>query len=481
MIELPYTPQPRQQLAHIAKASEVFYGGSAGSGKSAYLRWDAVDFCINCPKLFAMLFRRKFTQLQNNQIRPLQLALPSQVAEWNESRKEFRFFNGSILTMKHMEHEQDIDDIQGLDIHYAGIDEAAQFTPYQLAYIRSRMRLGDYRGTLEKLISKTPRLRYYLERLPRLTMASNPGGEAHQYLKDNYITPAPPEVEHVGEDGISRIFIPARMPDNKYIDANYEKQFDELPAWQRDQLVNGDWDAVSGAYFDCFRRDEHVIQPFSIPHHWTKFRGFDWGFHEPFACGWLAVADGTPVMDRNGDQLTFEPGTLIVYREWYGAIKGKRGWTNRGIRLDPEAVGRGILERETGEEVAYGVADPSCWRSDGGPSVAERMVKAGVVWQKAANEREAGSQALYQRLKRKTLYFFDTCENLIRTIPLMIVDDKKPESYTKMMSDHCVDFLRYSVMTRPAVTERKKRVSGILLPTLDDLMKGQVTEEQPWL
>ena len=53
-----------------------------------------------------------------------------------------------------------------------------------------------------------------------------------------------------------------------------------------------------------------------------------------------------------------------------------------GLKLHAEEVGKGIAEREQGESIAYGVLDPSAFKEDGGPSIAERIARGsgGKVW-----------------------------------------------------------------------------------------------------
>jgi hypothetical protein len=47
------------------------------------------------------------------------------------------------------------------------------------------------------------------------------------------------------------------------------------------------------------------------------------------------------------------------------------------------------------------------------------------------------------------IYFFDTCKDSIRTIPLMMYDEHKPEDLDSDLEDHAVDEIRYFCMMRP--------------------------------
>lgn len=464
-IRFDYIPQPRQKVFHNASARQILYGGAAGGGKSAAIRWDAIDFCLNCPGLTAVIFRRTQPQLLRNHIMEIKRELPSEIGIYNETHKHFQFHNGSVLIFKSLEYDRDCEDIQGWEIHAAYVDEAGQLTPYMLDYIISRTRLGKYNQVMESWPAK---LDAYKDRLPRYALSANPGGISHHYLKTKFIDPAPPETvfydetlknpEDEADLGWSTIYIPASMRDNAYLDAGYAAQFGNLPEHQQRQLRDGDWNVVPGAFFDCFDSRKHVVKPFKVPDHWTRFRSCDWGHATPFSVGWWAVSDGTSVVNNAGESVTFPDGSLIRYREWYGCFKKNNQPTTKGLRLSGTEVAEGILERED-ETINYSVADPSMWRTDGGPSQAERALKAGVAFRKADNQREIGWQEMYRRIKDGYLYVFDTCHDFIRTIPAIESDEKRPEDITQTNrggEDHIADETRYACMSRP-ITRRFQR------------------------
>jgi hypothetical protein len=407
--------------------------------------------------------------------------LPSEIGVYNETHKHFQFYNGSVMIFKSLEYDRDCEDIQGWEIHHAGVDEAGQLTPYMLNYIISRIRLGKYSKLME---TWGPEKDIFKERLPRYALSANPGGISHHYLKHKFIDPAAPETVFYDESlrnpddpsdkGWSTVYIPASMRDNQYLDSGYAAQFGDLPEHQQKQLRDGDWNVVPGAFFDCFDSVRHVIKPFKIPEHWTRFRSCDWGHATPFSVGWWAISDGKELTNNAGEKVTYPEGAMIRYREWYGCKKKNGLSTTKGLRLSGTELGTGILKRQAKDEkINFSVADPSMWRTDGGISQAERALKAGVVFQKADNQRELGWQEFYRRMKDGMLFVFETCPDFIRTIPSIEADEKRPEDITSTNrggEDHIADESRYACMSRPMIRKlnlKKPRTSAL---TFNDIM-----------
>jgi hypothetical protein len=484
-MRLSYSPQPRQLVLHQTQADQILYGGAAGGGKSHAIRWDLIDFCIHVPNLNATLFRRTLPMLLKNHIIPLRRELPKDygLGTYNETRKMYEFVNGSILQFQHIEYDRDCDDIQGSELHVAGIDEAGQMTPYMLGWIQSRVRLGEAQERFKEYIKLDPKIKPYLDRLPRLVMGSNPGGESHHFLKEQFIDPAPAETKFDVEFESpltgrkvkkSRIFIPAKMTDNRFLDDGYEAQFAGLPEWQQKQLISGDWNVVPGAFFDCWG-PTNIIRPFAIPDHWTRMWSCDWGFRQPFWIGEWVISDGTLVSDLGGQDIKFPADCMILVREWYGQEKG-----NKGIRMSAFDVG---VELKSWRQPEIRVADPSLWRSDSGPSPAERFAQAGIYWNKADNEREAGWQEMYARIRDKMLLSFDTNHHFNRVIPTLEHDEKKLEDVWKKGEDHPGDGGRYACMARPYKKEKPVEKipwwQDVRLPTFNEVMNRRRPSSGP--
>ncbi len=123
-----------------------------------------------------------------------------------------------------------------------------------------------------------------------------------------------------------------------------------------------------------------------IPSHWTRIRSGDWGSAKPFAFHWAAVVQDT----FQHDGRTLPRGALVIYREYYGMQQGK---PDVGLKLPAEEVAREIVERETDastgrrESIAFGVLDPAAFAVISGPSIAETLLRNGVVFRRADNSR----------------------------------------------------------------------------------------------
>lgn len=448
-LELQYDPQPKQALLHTTAARRILYGGAAGGGKSHSLRWEGYIRCLNNPGAQIYLFRRTLKNLELNHVVRVGSEIPQELGVFNRNRFALEFRNGSTLWFCYCEGEYDVENYQGAEIHELLLDEAALFTPHQIEYLRSRIRLGGFKA-------RQPQF------LPREVMASNPGGPAHDFLKRTMVSPGVPEeifqdmraVRHGGPP-IDCIFIPARMADNRYLEDGYSAQFAGMPEHLRRMFVEGDWDAVAGSFFDCWQVSRHVIPTCKIPEGWTRFRSIDWGHATPFSVGWWAVGDGEPLISPRGGEIEVPEGCLVRYREWYGGELDETGLaTNKGLRLTPMQVAEGIKKRSP-ESIGYTVIDPSAARGDLGPSVREQLARAGVPTLPGDNKREKGWQEMYGRLSEGQMLVMDCCRDFIRTIPLQMPKDTNPEDIEKGGEDHVADEARYACMSRPRVSRAK--------------------------
>ncbi|NLG25166.1 MAG: Terminase-like family protein [Clostridiales bacterium] len=436
-VTLNYRPTPRQAMFHASAADEVLYGGAAGGGKSKAIVMEALLRCLEHPGTQAYLFRRSLRELDDTLVAEALHSIPTELGKYSQSAHDYRLLNGSVLRFRHLATAKDHLNYQGAEIHWLFIDELTHFPQASYEFLKTRLRAVRSLG---------------IRPVARLT--SNPGGPGHAWVKKYFVDAGPPgEVapRTVKSGLLGRAqrrtvqYIPARATDNPYLSEDYVFELEQKPRALREALLLGRWDAFEGQVFEEFRDDpdhykdglgSHVIAPFDVPAEWPRYRSFDFGYSRPFSVGWWAVDPD---------------GAVYRYREWYGATAA-----DEGVRMAPGDVAREILsiERQAGEGLVRGVADPSIWDSSRGESVAEQFAREGVHFVPGDNARLSGKMQLHKRLKfggdgRAMLYVFSTCRAFIRTVPALTYDDARCEDVDTRGEDHVYDETRYFLMERP--------------------------------
>lgn len=345
---------------------------------------------------------------------------------------------------------------------WIGFDEIAQFADERVYHLM--------KGCLRWGGAEVP--------TKRIRCSCNPFGPGVSWVKRYFVDQAPtgykprtdPDTKH------NIMFIPSRVLDNKMgleMDPGYISRLKGMGSKEVVKaMLEGDFSAVVGAFFDEFSIHKHVIEPVELPEHLMRFRAFDWGSYHPFYCLWVAVSDGTIP--------GIKTGALICYREYYGCKPDK---PTEGIKMPANEVAKEIVRREFPWEhrnISFSVADTQVFESDGGPSIAERM-QPYIYWQGADKKRKPGWDQVRQRLigidGKPMVLIFSTCKHLIRTLPALQHDDRDPNDADTNGEDHPCDALRYACMARPWVApspEPEKPMQGMDELTWNDLM-GDLT------
>jgi len=399
-----------------APEQDVLYGGSAGGGKSYAMLVDPLRY-MHVKEHRALLLRKSMPELRELIDKSRELYPKAFTgAKFREVEKIWRFPSGASLEFGYLDRDADVYRYQGQSYTWIGIDELTQYpTEFPLQYLQSRLRTTNNE------------IKCYIR------CTANPGGVGGYWVKKRYLDPSPPNESFTGQDKITRRFIPARLEDNPYLaaDGKYEQMLQSLPAVQRKQLLEGNWDVAEGAAFTEFDYETHCIDPFEIPRTWERVKGIDYGYAAESAVIWGAVDP--------------QDETLIIYRELY-----QKGLTG-------EDLAKKIYEFEKEERLSIqGVLDWAAWAKTGttGPTVGEVLAKAGHKLRRADKNRIQGKIQIHERLKqndkgRPKLQIFKTCPNLIREIQSIPLDPNKPEDVDTKASDHAYDALRYLIMSRP--------------------------------
>lgn len=456
MNKIVWEPQEKQRQFQERPEYEALYGGAAGGGKSDALLAEALRQ-VNIAHYKALILRKTYPQLAELVDRSRSIysaAYPS--AHYNAQEHCWHFPSGAKIYFGSMQYTKDRTNYQGKAYDFIGFDELTHFTFDEYTYMFSRNRPTG------------PGTRVYIR------ATTNPGGIGHGWVKQRFITAAPPltpikERYRVPDaDGKlleiekSRIFVPSTVFDNQKLldnDPQYLASLAMLPEAERNALLYGSWDSFDGQVFTEWRNDParyaerrwtHVIKAFRIPQWWRIYRGFDFGYQKPFSVGWYAVSPD---------------GVIYRIREYYGCD----GTPNHGVQMHMADVAAEIRRIEAEDEnlkgrKIIGIADPSIFDVSRGESIADIMAKGahGVYWEPGDNHRLAGKMQFHYRFAFDEegcprFQVFESCKHFIRTIPSLIYSGVDVEDIDTTGEDHIYDECRYVLMANPITPPLKKK------------------------
>jgi hypothetical protein len=437
-----YEASERQTVFHTTVADEKLYGGAAGGGKTAAIVAECVTLALEYPGIPINLFRRTIPELNKTikaeilkqchaYIKAGHMKWHTQAGEDSEGRS-YVFSNGSTITLNYCDTEADIYRYQGSEMPIIGVDELTQFPQSWIDYLITRNRTSN-------------------PDWPVMFIAgTNPGGVGHGWVKKKFIDHKPwGEVFSVQlPDGSSktRVFIPAKLDDhpNEKFKTDYNKQLQSINDPNlRKALRDGSWSTFAGQVFTEFNYNVHVIPPFSIPKHWQKWRAMDHGNNN--SVGWFTR---DPMSER-----------IYMYRE-YRETEYKK--------ISEKA--RNIKQLEFGDDISYGLADPSIWAAGQGShaegkSIAQLYEDEGVRWLPANNDRKAGLDTVHEFLGiakdgLPKLQFFSNCSSTTTTLPDLPYDKNKVDDVDTNANDHDYDMLRYGLMAQRVPVDEDEGVTA---------------------
>lgn len=447
---------------------EAFYAGAVGAGKSdVLLLYPIIHRWYENPQFKGLFLRRTFPELKNEIIPRSRILFQKTGAIFNKNDKIWEWPEfGSMFLFGHCENEEDVHNYDSMQPNYVAFDELTSFTEWQYLYI-----------TLQRVRTKK------FSKLPAVVRsASNPGNIGHNWVRKRFIDPAPNgHVLIENSAGIKRIFIPATIEDNPYINDEYKKSLLSIPdRAEREAKLYGKWDAYEGQVFDEFRDrhypDEpenaiHVIEPFDIPAFWPRIFSIDWGYAPPAMTYVLALAISPE-------------GRIIGYRErayqktkiaeWGAYIREdvdlenpreiklcRSGGQDRGQEHTVETEISMALDRAvslTNNQAGTRISGKALlheylrWKPKYVPKQDTRLFDtekaAYIMRNRGLDEYHAYLQSFIPPEPEKTLpkfQIFSTCKLLINAIKSCVYDKTHPEDVAEFPGDDPYDTVRYGL------------------------------------
>ena len=248
-----WLPLPGPQLdAYVSQADELFFGGSAGGGKTDLLLGLAMTAHGK-----AIIFRREYAQLTGaDSIVERSKELLSDIAQFNARDNIWREIPGNrIIEFGAVQYEDDKNKYKGHSHDLKAFDEVSEFTESQYRFLIGWARTIDPNQRVRVVATGNPPTRaegeWVIKHWGPWLDSKHPNPAAPGELRwfaviegeDREVKNGEP-LEHKGETikPKSRTFIPARLSDNPYLArTGYATVLQGLPEPLRSQLLYGDF------------------------------------------------------------------------------------------------------------------------------------------------------------------------------------------------------------------------------------------------
>lgn len=234
-------------------------------------------------------------------------------------------------------------------------------------------------------------------------------------------------------------FIPTTAADNPYISDEQRQAWKEMPEHEYRRFVLGDWDSLTGAYYDTLDLTPgtgHVVDAFKPPAHWRFWGSYDWGYgHWAVMQAWATDEDG---IDYLLDSV----------------------WLRR---TQDEDQANAFLEELPQPCMREVYAGHDCWsvvtaRGASGETTAEIFAKKKIILVKADIDKVNGGRATNRQLANKRVKIMRTRGNMKGVDQLGEImpdenDIRKPgkvdaDAETGEGGDDWADCFRYGLATR---------------------------------
>lgn len=346
------------------RAPEILYEGPAGTGKTRGLLEKAHICLANYPGARVLACRKTRASMTQSVLvtfeeKVLPAGSPIRNGADKQNRSSYHYPNGSELVIGGMDNAERI---MSTEYDMVLVFEATETTEDDFEKLTSRLRNG-------------------VMPYQQAVADCNPGPPSH-WLN-----------QRATQGRMVRIL--SRHEDNPSITPEYIERLDALTGARKERLRYGRWAAQEGLVYG-FDARIHVLPAFEIPKSWRRFRVIDFGYTNPFVCGWWA-------MDPDG--------RMYLYREIY--------MSGRTVKVHAEQ----IVRLSEGESIEATICDHDA-------EDRATLAESGISSQPAYKAVTVGVQAVEDRLKvagdgRPRLFVLEGC--LVET-DTGLAERKKPTS-----------------------------------------------------
>lgn len=397
------------------------------------------------------------------------------------SAQEYKWVwpTGEELLFRHVKRLSDYDGFHGWEVPFLGWNELTKHPTSELYDKLMSINRSSYTPEKDGWVGSDTGYGPNGEVPPPIPLevfiTTNPSGPGHNWVKRQFIDPAPngtivkkeaqifnPQTQQDETYVKTQVAIFGSYRENKFLDPKYIAELDAITNENlRRAWLYGDWNVTAGgALDDLWNERKHVLPRFPIPKNWRIDRSMDWGSTHPFAVAWWAECNGEEVILPDGRTFAPAKGSIIQIAELY-ATEGVG--TNKGLKWGPALCAEKIIAKERAlMEGGWIATQPYPGPADNqirnvtdseSDTIETKFAKAGVKWtesDKSPGSRKNGLILLRDRLEAVIskpelpgLYVMTHCRDSIDTVTSIQYDEDNVEDVDTGSEDHMYDAWRY--------------------------------------
>ncbi|MGE3341475.1 MAG: phage terminase large subunit [Candidatus Altimarinota bacterium] len=435
-----WDPFEKQIQFHQSNLTNLYARGSRGSGKSQLLRNDAHMRAMSVPNVNMVLLRKTLKDLQKNHIDSADANIRKEMqmlgGYYHGTNYVATYPTGSKLFFSYVGHESDALNLLGAELLALYVDEITTI-PWEY-FLRLTSSLRVKKGSGLKAVTRC---------------AANPFGESAAEVEKYFVTKDVLPEEDPDYDPDEWGYIQINHTDNPYADVEqYEKRLANLPPYLRKAWLEGEF-ADEEALFEFHpKRDGnpyHVLEDIDIDRlirGGRIFRAFDWGWSpDPSYCLWIAhLGNRYIAFHEKTWNKTIIPDIAAEIKEIDKSLGIDRIW---GTFCDPS------LDIHTGGEIR---TNKEIFEAHGIPmecSVNNRELYASSIHHALAEEVAPKTPRL--QIYRGNSSF--GCPYLVKALPLMRTNPKRPMAMDDHKHDHPVVTLAYFLISQASLEQKETK------------------------
>lgn len=421
-----WAPFEKQVQFHESNITNLLARGSRGSGKSEMLRNDAHMRAMSIPNVNLILIRKTYKDLQKSHLLNISQEMKMLGGYYHATNFIAHYPTGSRLFFSYVGHENDALNLLSAEFA-AGYYDELSVIPWEF-FLKLSASIRVKKGSGIKAVTRA---------------ATNPFGESAGDIEKYFVLKDVEPEEDPEYDPKEWGYIQINMEDNPYLDLEqYRKRFAGLPPHLRKAWLDGEFSDEEALYEFQPTRDGkpyHVLSEIDLPQilkHAQIYRAFDWGWSpDPSYCVWIAhlgnrfIAFHEKVWYKTiipdiAEQIKEEEDRLGIMRV-------------SGTYCDPS------LDIHTGAEIR---TNKEIFEAHGIPmeaSINNRELFASSVHLALAEEVGPGLPRL--QVYRGTSFF--GCPYLVKALPLMRINPKRPMAMADHKHDHPVVSIAYFLIS----------------------------------